>query len=457
MQARAGRTLRRRAGLALALLGLLGHPSAQESVAQARAELFRSAAQRVERLMHDCQAQRLYLERDRLCEALIELDPEHAEARRTLHYRRGRNGWERATYHAPQNRGSVGLESMNERRRELAADWRRDRLALAQRFDGWLARAERDEVWDDVVILAPEDAEARAYRGEVQDPRRTPGEPARWILVETEAAQRRRAELRAFVGTPEPAPAVPIAAARESGLDWGVSLASDEAQLHGVCSPEEAHAILLRTHGVARLFRELFDERPKLPRDFTLYVLGSRPARNAFLARHPSARVRASGTGALEGAWRSHEAAASWHEDPARRLDQLARESAECMLVESFGLGERAAWVLAGFGPLLAELAAGLPRPGPGSEGSGEPEGRRSLAELLVLERAAFSPADERLALLFARFLSEAHAPRLPLLLDEIGRGRRASPIALEERLGHELSALERRFLRWVEERGEGE
>jgi hypothetical protein len=72
-----------------------------------RKAFFARSVERVEALAGWCQEHRLYLERDRLYEALLGLSPDHAEARRFLHYRKIKDGWERQKYSAPENRGRI--------------------------------------------------------------------------------------------------------------------------------------------------------------------------------------------------------------------------------------------------------------------------------------------------------------------------------------------------------------
>jgi hypothetical protein len=121
-------------------------------------------------------------------EALLALEPEHVEARRFLHYRRTKTGWERAGYSAPEDRGTEFQAEFAARRAALESEWCAALNDLSTRFDGGHDPAPRAWLYDDLVILAPDNAQARARRGEVQA-------EEGWILEETAAGRARRAHL----------------------------------------------------------------------------------------------------------------------------------------------------------------------------------------------------------------------------------------------------------------------
>ena len=459
-------------GWVAAIVGLAGTLAAQESYAEARAELFRASVERVEELVDWTQERRLYLERDRLCEALIALAPDHAEARKFLRYKRTKEGWERESYRAPQNRSAQGLAEFEGLRAELVALWRDELGALHARFEAELSEAEREHLWDDLLILAPDDAEARSQRGEVR------ASSGAWVLQETEAARARRAHLferATALAAAEPAIAEVATAQDEAAMGWESALASDDVRLFGSCESPEARIILRDAQAAVTLFRDVFGEVPILPSDFTLYVLSSEPAKGTFLAKHPRAdeTVRWAARD-LDGAWlRGAEALAIWHADREARLQQIVRETIQHMLVRSYGLDPQEAWALEGFGLLLAELATNRPdlevhapktSVEPRAKARKENQdlwsaardvvtrGDRPLGALLERPREEFAREDVLHAYAFARFLCEAHGKRLARLLDDLGNGDVPAAEGLRDVTGLELAALEHRFERWVAE-----
>ena len=64
---------------------------------------------RLDELVDEAQQRKLYLQRDHIFTALLELDPDHKAARRALAYRSDRDGnWERGRYREPSDRGKEG-------------------------------------------------------------------------------------------------------------------------------------------------------------------------------------------------------------------------------------------------------------------------------------------------------------------------------------------------------------
>jgi hypothetical protein len=352
------------------------------------------------------------------------------------------------------------------------ASWRAELFALAERHDGALSSAESEHLWDDLLILAPDDAEARSHRGEVRDSR------GAWILQETETARGRRAHLleraRGFLATP--AAITPFAAADEAAVEWRESLETEDVRLFAACDASEARSILHHAQAAVDLFREVFDEVPVLPSDFTIYLLASEPAKRAFLEKHPRAdeRVRHVALDS-DGAWlKGNGALAIWREGREARLEQLVRETVQRMLAGSYGIGPSQAWAHEGFGLRLCELALGrsdlavhAPRwSEPSVKSRKQAEGLwdaarevvqdqdMDLGALLAKNHEVFTREDVLASYAFACFLMEVHAGRLARLLDEIGRSGLGIEECLEGELRIELPVLERRFERWIEEMG---
>jgi hypothetical protein len=423
----------------------------------------------VEELAEWAQEHRLYLQRDRLYGALLALQPEHAEARRFLRYRRTRDGWEQQKYSPPQDRGTEFVAEYGARRAALESAWGAALKGLAERHAA--AGRERGDAWlyDDLLILAPDNAQARNRRSEVQA-------EEGWILQETSAGrarrahlQRRAAELRGALPTVEGArPAADaLAGWREARLPVARVVA---AELNA-----EALGILALAQGAAGLFREVFDEAPILPEDLTVYVLDAPEAKREFLARRGDPMVRSLAE-AHDSLWlpRSSTLVLCGPSKEIRR-DHAVRQLIERMLRDSYGIGSDAAWALEGFSLRLGELLAGsteLAR-NTGSDAAGkkgaspwrearallaaEPHPR--LARLFGVQAQDLAREDVLLSYAFACYLIEARPGKLARLLDALGRGAagEGSPdvgAVLEQELGLAPDALDAHLARWAAEMG---
>jgi hypothetical protein len=458
--------------MAIAAAQVLLHApiAAQDLEAERRAVRARFAGE-VEELAEWAQEHRLYLQRDRLYGALLALEPEHAEARRFLRYRRTKAGWEQQRYSAPQDRGSEFLAEYGTRRAALESAWCAALNGLAERRaagDGgqsaWLA--------DELLILAPDHAQARSRRGEVQA-------EEGWILEETSSGRARRAHLLARAAglrsaEPLPETAAPavgaVAGWREARLPVARVVAADLGA--------EALSILALAQGAAALFREVFDEAPLVPDDLTVYVLDGADAKREFLARHGDALVRGlaeehdsfwlprSSTLVLCGASREI------------RRDHAVRQLLQRMLRDSYGLGSEDVWALEGFSLRLGELVTGSPDfvrnagtpidPARWKKGE-DPwraarallaaESRPPLARLFGLRAEDLTREDLLLSYALAGYLIEARPGKLARLLDEIGRGATGTGepsvgAILEQELGLAPAMVDARLARWAAEMG---
>ena len=450
----------------LGVVGLALPALAQrESFEGARYELLGRTEKQLEELAVWCHDQRLYLERDRCYEALIAIDPEHAQARKFLRYHKtARDGWEQQGYKAPKNRAEEPLAELGRRRAELEAGFRTELAALAERFD--LAGAERTSLQDDILLLVPDDIEVRARRGEVRGPQ------GAWILAETAAALERRPDLEAHAEILRGA-SVPIEsdAALEDSQSWRSALHSAHARLRGSCDAKESKKLLRHTETAVTLFELAFGEAPTLPDNYTIYVLGDSRSREEFLAEHPQAEASLQmlehGFSSVWTADRSTLVVSS--EDPEGRLGHTSRQTIQRMLAETFGISPSQGWAYEGFGLALAELVTGSPEV---ARNTGVFAGHwvwgdektlwtaasalvrsgkaPALQSLLSEDIAAFTREDVLLAYAFARYLLEGQGASAGKLLGACGYDMRPAAVVLEEVLGRDLATVEARFTRWV-------
>ena len=469
------------AGIVL-VLGTAGTTGAQEAAAAgvsteakegtfaaARSVVLERTAERLEALAAWCQERRLYAERDRLYERLIGLAPEHAQARRHLKYRKTREGWKRERYRAPKNYGSEELGEVARRLTQLEQEYREDLLALFERFDGEVGCEGGQRILDDLLVVVPDDPEARERRGEVRL-----GPSGDWVLRETAVGRGRRALLASRareIVAGEIAVESCAPAGEEATLAWKAALAADHLRLLATCDEREAAGILRRSEGAARVFALVFDEEPSLPRDYTVYVLACRGTKRRFLQAHPrvDAAVRAQ-SGRLDSVWiPSTSALAVWSTSEEMRADQVVRQTVQRMLADTYGIGSDHAWAYEGFGLYLCELVTGsgdavrnassrqdaerwkkgldLWEEARGLVASGE---RPDLRALLTRGLDELSRAEVLLSYALARYLIEGNGDGVPRLLDDVGRSGRSAAHCLELSLGVEPELLEERLIRWI-------
>lgn len=442
----------------LAWLALAAPAAAQSSLEAARRELRATTAVEVEALASWCQEHRLYLERDRLYRALVELEPDHREARRHLRYRRTQAGWEALAYSPPANRAPEHLGEYHARRVKLEEAWRGGLSALVMRFEDELEERERHALEDEILVLVPDDARARERRGEVRDP-----VGGSWILRESAAGRARAAELEArAAGLRRVEHALERAALPPeiAFLPWKERLSAPDAQLSAVGPAEEAAQIVADAMLAAQLFREVFGEAPVLAGELTVYAFDRQETLDLFLA-NPLWRHLAGGDVAERS--RSIHIAVGERSAEARRVAALERVL-EQLFRGSFGIGDHSAWARAGLVRRWCELLRGT-APATDKARRGETASslealrtllaaghRPDLAELLAKPASELSPADELVAYALVRFVLEGSGTPCGVLLDELGRSSEGAERVLSRRLGFELDELEARLLRWISE-----
>lgn len=457
--------------VAVALLALRAPVAAQDLAAERRALRARFVGE-VEELARWAQGHRLYLQRDRMYAALIALQPDHAEARRFLRYRRTKNGWERKEYSEPEDRGAESLADYGARRAALEAEWRTALDELAERYP---AEGGGNRAWlhDEILILAPDDAQARDERGEVRS-------EEGWILGETVAGRARRAHLLGLAAELRAVPPICESSSPTASVLPGWRAARvPAARVVAADLNAEAMHILALSQGAAALFRDVFGEAPILPEELTVCVLDGPAARREFLARNTDARVR-SLAAEHDSLWLPQSPTLVLCADSAEaRRGHGVRQLLRRMLADSYGLGSEAAWVVEGFALRLGELVTGEPdfvrNAGLPLDAASWPKGESPwhaahallarqpgprIARLLELRAEDLRRDDLLLSYALACYLMEARPQRLARLLDELGNGARIEDAPetaeiLERELGFPLDALDARLARWAAEMGE--
>ena len=465
-------------------------PGADELDA-ALAAVRRDFVQGLEELVREAQKRKLYLQRDQLYSAMVELDPDHRAARRALSYRRDRDGnWERGRYREPADRGEEGaLEEFSALRASRLGSIRKHMLEIVSRPAVSPARRERElRSW---VALDPEDEELRAALGERRGPQ------GRWLLADSVQALARREELRRLVAharesVPEPVPWRMPAALVDQGIPWTVALRTRDARIAGTVEQAEIRADLDALFVLWKILDVAVKPAP-LPRDgprriitdwherFTAYVLGSTRHVPLLLDGFPelTPTERELFQQLITGWLRVGYVLGVWGQGELARRDSLARQVAGRWINESYGVSPRHGWVWEGLGLYLAWHAVGtrltfFVRLGAYVQDNQGPNLSKELraedadwygllADLLATDRPpklAFllgkdvNGMDERELLLahgLAAWLVEARADVAPEIFGRVGLGENSARV-LEEVLGMRLPQLERHLARWADE-----
>jgi len=478
------------------LLALLLVPHADvrvhvDELSSLRAELVAA----FEELAGFCQREKLFLQRDRLFESILVIDEDHAEARKTLGYRRSDGAWTRGDYHRPKDRGGdEALAELARKRKEHAS-------AFAERLAPLLAGRGLEEREREVrfyFLLDREDAGLNGLTGRVRDA------AGNWRDERELAAEERRAVLRAAAAdalakTPELEPWTVEPPVDGLGLAWAAGFRTERVRVAGTGSPSEvrratevAHAIddflpvLLppgpaETFGRGAILRERRTNPHPMYRRFVVYLLAECGDVPALLAGWPELSTQARelypslSTAFLD----ENNSFGVWVEDEAERLDALTRQLVGAYLRDRFGLSTQQGWVWEGFGIYLTHLLIGtrrtfFVRPSeyvagadvsleerllrPDADWIGEllavaADGRRPrLSYLLGKDVNSMDVRDLLLAHALAAYLLEERHERIPRVLGRLGEGR-GSKVVLEEELGKALPALEEELYAWAARR----
>ncbi len=481
---------------ALFSLGLLLAPpalvvAADEDLVVLRSELRDTLVE----LAALCQKEKLYLQRDGMYELVLEVDPDHQQARKVLGYRRGKSGWERGNYRPPRDRGGdEALQSLQDERSRRASDFA-GRLAP---FFAELDLATRLVEIQPYLLLDPENAELNRLIDRVQD------DEGRWRDPGELAAELRRKEIQDLVW--EALERVPdfedwdlTSPLSDVSVDWTAAYRTERVRITGTGRNSELRRATEVAHALEDFLVALLPMAPES-------AWGSRAkirARKTHL--HPRYRkfdvVLLDGRGGipalLEGwtelsgedrelfpqlstAWLDQENTLGvWVEDEAERLDAMTRQLVGAYLRDTFGLSTRHGWAWEGFGLYLTHLVVGtrmtfFVRPSEYVESADanldqrllRPEadwlaelqkevedGRRPrLGFVIGKDVNSLEVRDLLLSNALAIYLTEETPEILTGLLSELGEGK-TSLQALEQATGKKIPTLEQELYAWLARR----
>ena len=471
------------AGVAIALaLALGGRAGAvrqegefERRLAAARGEL----VTRLEGYSGWCQGKNLFNERRKTCELLLELEPDHAEARKALGFARDKSG----AWKAPEKPKAFkdfdrkALEEAPERWRETVGGYVAAMTALLE--GPGLAPEQRERAGREALRFAPDDPRVHELLGEV------PGEKG-WVLPETARAKLQRGVLRdhvasALEGAP-PASPVPLTE-RERKIPLHLeAVATARLRVVGTASVEELQLTAQAVQALEYLAQKVLASRYSLPGDTTVFLLSDPAHLPKFLEHHPAIQPeqRAYYQSLEGGGIQGTADFAFWTGDTQRRIDGIVRLVLGYWLSGAYQIHVDVGWVYEGFGlfltrSLVRTRMTWLAQPSKVLAPSQDLALRQKLIDpetnwmdealrLLQEERAPalgelfskgasdLTTEDVLFAYALATYLLEAQAERVPLMLDRIGKGIARSQ-AFQEAVSLDLGAFQPHFRRWLEER----
>jgi hypothetical protein len=468
----------------LVLLALLA-VSGAETWAQApdfdarRMEARRKFREELDGYVEWCRAKNLFDRRREAYELLLELDPDHAEARKTLGFVRAKDG----TWQAPEEPKKFrdfdkkALAEAPERWSATTAAYVAELVALLE--SGALSEEQRDLAAADALRFEPDHARIDELLGEVR------GENG-WVLPETVAARAQRDVLRDQVRTAlEEAPAaqpVPLAP-REQAIKLSLkAVAAPGLRVVGTASEDELRLCAQAVLALERLLQLVFASKYGLPDDCTVFLLSDPAHRDPFLAGHPgvTAESRAYYARLESGGIAGTNDFAAWTGDTQRRIDAIVRLALGFWLSGAFEIDVSHGWAYEGFGLFLTrslvrtrmtwlaqpsavldpaqDLALRQKLLEPEANWMDEAhrlllEGRHpSLGELVKKGASELTTEDVLAAYTLATYLLEVRPEAVAPLLGRLGRGT-ARLQTLQEALGRDEESFERHLTRWLAER----
>jgi hypothetical protein len=476
--------MKRVAGRAV-LVVLLGAPfparvSGQEAGFDAQRAAARSElVKELEGFAAWCQEKSLFLSKQRACEILLELDPDHAEARKSLGHARAKDG----TWKAPEKPKAFrdfdkqALAEVPGRWRAATEGYVTSMVGLLEA--GALSAGEREVAAREALRVDPDNERVHVLAGEVKD-------DGGWVLRETQRARARRAELRDAVRAAlEDAPTVAPAELDESERKIPLKLAAYAAPGLRVVGTTGEHELRLAAQAVLALesfLQFVFESTHALPEDCTVFLLASPAELPVFVANHPAVpadeRARYEH---LEGSGiQGTDAFAFWTGDTQRRIDGIVRLVLGFWLSGAYEIDVRHGWVYEGFGLFLtrALVRSRMTWLAPPSKAEGAKadmalrqrllapeanwmdEGLRLLVEkrqpplegLFRKDAGQLSTEDVLYSYVLATYLLEARPEVAGKVLARLGAGYPGIS-ALREALELDPATFERHLQRWLKER----
>lgn len=428
-------------------------------IPMARAEVTERVVAALKRLAKWCNQAELFRRRDAALRSVLEFEPEDAEARRFLKYRREKDGsWTQPRpYKEPRDLGTSKLAEQ----RKLCADLLR---GIEQPVFEMLDRdASVDPTrscrpfLDALLVLDPDHPDVHARLSEVRA-----SEDGAWILKESASARDRRAELAALAprileSVPVPRSILPEESELELAGAWRTCFASPRLRVLSTDEGTSAADGIRLAEATLTIFDVALRCEPCAGPRFTIYLLADAGEKERFLARHPAVGPeRAAALRRFESFWvldRSELVVCT--RKPEFRIDHILRQTISRELLDHFRLLPESGVLHAGVTSYIASLVRAS-RPAAGS-GSGRADtnlvahDRIDVRGMLEMRATGLRRGELEASRDLACYLLEGWPGRTADLLTRVGSGSDLDP-ALRAALGFELSTVEERYARWVKE-----
>ncbi len=426
-----------------------------------------------------CNEKELFLERDRIYRAVVDIDPNNADARKGLRYSRKSDGsWQEPAPREAKNRNVKALaEELPAKRAAVAEPFEKRMVAAFGAYN--VDEPTKLAVYKEILDVDPEDALVHTSLGEsLLD--------GAWVLAETMTAKQRRTDIKAAaqaarddVGELKEAPLTDA----ERGLDikWTQAIQSKHVRVLGTVPPTEAQQIAKNCEAAGRFFRAVMDA-DTLHRDgFTVYDLGTVKDGQVLSDTLPGVdpEFRKSLKGCVGAMIAGLPVVAQWDKDPTRRIDGASRQTLSDFLSRTYGLTLQPGWAWEGISLYLnSELVgtrltwfipmkpteAGLkalqkkllvPSTDWMAEAKAmlaEPD-RPKLAAMLVKDVNTMTVRDLLYAYAFSAYLVEGRPTDVSTVLRRISGNKAPTADVLVSVLHMDVETLEARVDRWVAER----
>jgi hypothetical protein len=417
-------------------------------------QLAATAVSRFERLAAWCHERRLYRQRDATYRSILKFDPDHAEARKFLKFRRTKDGqWiDTGGYREPRERKSTDLPEYERMHADLIADLGQQVFELLERHGSSMAGSERQALLETLLDLDPDHVSAHAELGEVHDPASNA-----WILVESASSRKRHAALaglatRLVRAGPKVAAAEADAPERELGLEWRSVLRTERVKILSTVPGSPPAECVRLAESVMVLFDAALRPDARTTSGFEVYLLASASEKAHLLEEHPAVGpARASEFRHYDSFWipgRSELVVCA--EVLKDQLEQIVIQTTARKLCDHFGVGTREGIVHAGVTSYLSALIDAARSSGTASVAShtGSEALDRPDVELMLRKPYQELSREEQVAgrVLF-EYLIEGWPESTPFVLGRVGTG---VPLhqALHDLLGFDMETLLERLAR---------
>jgi len=195
-----------------------------------------------------CTSKKNWVERNRVLESILVLDPSNMSAKRSLGWQMVADGiWEPPKEPKPaKNFDPAAMKEAPTRFVEAIRPWREHLTRLLEEHRDELSPLQRETVYADILAINPDDALVHTARAEVHGPKG-------WVLTETVRAKARRAEIKTIVkealaAVPKIEDITPGAADLAFKVTWKSSVGTDRVRVLSTGDRAEAERVAKVLH-----------------------------------------------------------------------------------------------------------------------------------------------------------------------------------------------------------------